>query len=170
MRRVAGQRHSKDETRRQAFSPLGNAKWQLVHEAGDPVSLAPCAWNAALRGLGEVTESLNGAILNCLQLTSISPRKYHLSTRSPLNRSLSGPIASYPVRKSVRRIFFLTGAFVTRPPVFSDQHLLQQSVPRSFSFPELVISTAVKSDLRCGDRRTGRRKAADKTRRAEFAS
>jgi hypothetical protein len=31
---------------------------------------------------GEVAEWLNAAVLKCLQLTSISPRKYHLSTRS----------------------------------------------------------------------------------------
>jgi hypothetical protein len=57
-----------------------------------------------------VAERLNAAVLKCLQLTSISPRKYHLST---LSRTIN-PYRGLPwpnlVRKSVRRIAFLTGA------------------------------------------------------------
>jgi hypothetical protein len=32
-----------------------------------------------MRGFGEVAEWLNAAVLKCLQLASISPRKVHLS-------------------------------------------------------------------------------------------
>ncbi len=59
--------------------------------------------------LGEVAELLNAAALKCLQLTSISPRKGSFEHAKPTNRSLSRPLVSYSVRKSVRRIVFLTG-------------------------------------------------------------